>query len=282
MMMVQPPPAPAVSRAVPVSTVDRWRTLPPTSPLPRLDAAGYVVRGDARIWHGEVGKGAPVILLHGGMASSDSWGNQIRPLIASGHRVILIDSRGHGRSTLGAEPLHYEMMAEDVIAVVDALRLSRTDILGWSDGANLGLILAMKHPDRVRRMYAFGANLRTDAVEPGAFSAPILAEAATRLARDYSRISPTPDGFQHLKTVLETMQMSEPNYSEQALRMIKGPQITIADGDHEEFIKHSHVEWLAHTIPGAKLIWIPAASHFAPWQAPQAFNASVLSVLNAP
>jgi pimeloyl-ACP methyl ester carboxylesterase len=276
---VAPPP---ICSAACSSATDRWRTLPEASPLPKLDASGYVDRGDVRIWHGEVGTGAPVILLHGGMASSDSWGNQVGPLVASGRKVILIDSRGHGRSTLGQGALHYEVMAGDVVAVMNYLHLARADIVGWSDGANLGLILALKHPDRVRRVYAFGANMRTDALNPGAFKAPILSKAAVRLAQDYHRISPTPDGFARLKQVLETMQTSEPNYSTNALNSISGPTIAIVDGDHEEFISHSHVEWLAHNIRGARLIWLPRSSHFAPWQAPQAFNTSVLNFLNAP
>jgi pimeloyl-ACP methyl ester carboxylesterase len=100
-----------------------WETLPPAAALPPLSNQGHVTRDGASIWYGVIGKGAPVLLLHGGMASSDSWGEQVPALVKAGYRVILIDTRGHGRSTLGTQPLSYELFADDVIAVMDALQL---------------------------------------------------------------------------------------------------------------------------------------------------------------
>jgi hypothetical protein len=76
-----------------------WQTLPPPSPLPPFELEGRVAHDGARIWFAAFGHGAPVILLHGGDASSDYWGDQVPALLADGRRVIVIDSRGHGRST---------------------------------------------------------------------------------------------------------------------------------------------------------------------------------------
>lgn len=83
------------------SSTPVWQTLPAEQPLPALAKQGYVDHDGARIWYGEIGEGEPVVLLHGGMESSLSWGDQVPTLVKSSHRVILIDSRGHGRSTLG-------------------------------------------------------------------------------------------------------------------------------------------------------------------------------------
>jgi hypothetical protein len=106
------------------------RSLPAERPLPPLDGQGHVERDGARIWYATVGAGAPVVLLHGGMASSDTWASQVPALVRSHHRVVLIDSRGHGRSTLGSKPLSYELMEGDVLAVMDALGLAKADVVG--------------------------------------------------------------------------------------------------------------------------------------------------------
>lgn len=256
-----------------------WESLPPPPSLPHLTSEGYVIREGARIWYGTVGKGPTVFLLHGGMSNSDSWGNQVPALVDSHHRVVLIDTRGHGRSTLGNVPLSYEVFEEDLRSVMDTLHIKKADIVGWSDGANTALVMAMKDPARVRRIYAFGANMNVDAAKPGAFSSPILANVVVQLEQTYARVSPTPDGFGALHEAVEKMQKSEPNYSASQLAAIHGPTIAVADGDHEEFIKEEHTRYMARTIPGASLVILPGVSHFAPWQAPGAFNASFLQFL---
>jgi pimeloyl-ACP methyl ester carboxylesterase len=256
-----------------------WETLPPAAALPPLSNQGHVTRGGASIWYGVIGKGAPVLLLHGGMASSDSWGEQVPALVKAGYRVILIDTRGHGRSTLGNQPLSYELFADDVIAVMDALQLRQADIVGWSDGGNTALVMAIKSPARIRKLYAFGANMNADAIQPGAFKAPILGQVVTRLQATYARVSPTPTDFGALHTAIEAMQKTEPNYSAAALAAIRGPTIAIVDAEHEEFIKPEHTAYLARTIPGATLTILPGVSHFAPWQAPDQFNRSMLGFL---
>jgi pimeloyl-ACP methyl ester carboxylesterase len=263
-----------------VFSTPAWETLPAEQPLSAMGTEGYVDHDRARIWYGTAGKGEPVVLLHGGMESSLSWGNQVPALIKTHHKVILIDSRGHGRSTMGPYPLSYEKMQSDVVAVMDALHLKKVSFVGWSDGAIISLIMAMKNPERVNRVYAFGASMNTDAAVSGTFTSPILSEVAARLAKDYARISPTPDKFGTLHLALETMQKKEPNYTTKELAAIKVAKIAIADGDHDEFITRAHTDYLAVTIPGAKLIVLPNVSHFAPWQDPTTFNNSIIRFLD--
>ncbi|WP_317890601.1 alpha/beta fold hydrolase [Acidicapsa ligni] len=260
-------------------SVPKWQTMPAEQPLPRLARQGFVEHDQARIWFGTVGKGAPVILLHGGLASSRTWGNQIPALVNSHHEVILIDSRGHGRSTLGPYPLSYERMQTDVVAVMDNLHIKRAALVGWSDGAIVSIIMAMKCPSRVTRIYAFGANMNTDGLRKNTFVSPLLSLLARRMKEDYIQLSSTPQAFNVLHVAVETMQMSQPRYTEQDLSHIVGPKIAIADGDHEEFITRDHTEYLARTIPGAKLVMLPNVSHFAAWQDPSTFNASMLEFL---
>ena len=104
------------------------------APLSVADDQGYVENDGARIWYTTFGSGRPVILLHGGLGHSGNWGYQVPALIKNGYRVVLIDSRGHGRSTRDARPFSYELMASDVSAVMDTLRLAKAGLVGWSDG----------------------------------------------------------------------------------------------------------------------------------------------------
>src|ERR1700756_1600281 len=101
--------------------------------LPVANDQGYVEHDRARIWYTTYGSGSPVILLHGGLGHSGNWGYQVPALVRNGCRAVLIDSRGHGRSTRDARPFSYELMASDVLAVMDALHLEKAPLVGWSD-----------------------------------------------------------------------------------------------------------------------------------------------------
>src|SRR6202020_2212413 len=127
--------------------------------LPVTKDLGYVEHEGARIWYASYGSGSPVILLHGGLGHSGNWGFQVPPLVRSGYRAVLIDSRGHGRSTRAARPFSYELMASDVLAVMDALHLEKAVLVGWSDGACTALILAAKAPARIAGVFFFGCNM---------------------------------------------------------------------------------------------------------------------------
>lgn len=270
----------AVAPLAPVSSAlaspPAWQTLPAEQPLPKLQE-GRVQHDGASLWYGVVGAGKPVILLHGGRASSASWGNQVPALVSSHHQVILIDSRGHGRSTLGEKRLSYELMATDVLAVMDRLKLKRADIVGWSDGGILGLIIAMQQPDRLDKVYAFGANMDTTSV--GApLPSPVLPLIGPRLKASYETLA-DPADFERLTTAVRSMQKTEPNYSDAQLAAIRGPKVAIVGAEHDEILRPAYFAHLAATIPGAQLIMLPNVSHFAPWQDAAAFNASLIGFL---
>lgn len=253
-----------------------WHTLPAEQPLPAL-TEGRVEHDGASLWYGVVGTGKPVILLHGGRASSASWGNQVPALLASHRQVILIDSRGHGRSTLGDKALSYESMAADVLAVMDRLKLKKADIVGWSDGGILGLIIAMQYPQRLDKVYAFGANMNTNAVGE-ILPSPVLPLIGPRLEASYRSLA-KPADFARLSTAVRAMQKTEPNYSDAQLAAIRGPKVAIVGAEHDEILRPAYFAHLAGTIPGARLIMLQDVSHFAPWQDAAAFNASLTGFL---
>ncbi len=257
-----------------------WQTLPMPAVLPKAAAKGYVPHAGAQIYYAVYGSGAPVILLHGGMANGDWFGDQVPALVRSGRQAILIDSRGHGRSTRDAQRYTYELMESDVLAVMDALKIRRAAVVGWSDGAIIGLVMALKHPERLTRVFAFAANMDPSGVKPGVAENPTFKSAIMRSAGQYARLSRTPNGFPAFDKAIEAMWNTEPNYRAGDLRRIHTP-VAIVDGDHDEAITRAHTEYLARTIPGAKLIILRDASHFAFLQQPAAFNAAMLRFLEA-
>lgn len=258
--------------------VERWQTLPAAPAPVAMARHGHVETQGARLYYAVTGKGSPVLLLHGGLGSSDDWGNQVGALSAH-HTVIVMDSRGQGRSSHDARPFSYDLMADDVVALLDALKLDKVDVVGWSDGANIGLDLAMHHPSRIGKLFAFGANASTSGMSTTGETNPIVPLLMKHMGASYARLSPTPKGFEALATQMGTMWSTEPDWSDAQLKTITSP-VWIVDGDHEEFIRREHTEHVAAAIPGAGLMILPNVSHFAPLQAPALFNAAVLQFLD--
>jgi pimeloyl-ACP methyl ester carboxylesterase len=219
-----------------------------------------------------------VILLHGGLGHSGNWGYQVPALVRSGYRAVLIDSRGHGRSTRDARPFTYELMASDVSAVMDALHLEKAGLVGWSDGACTALILASKAPSRVAGVFFFGCNMDPSGAKQITEFTPILRRCIGRHAQDYAQLSATPDQFDEFGDAVGLMQKTEPNYSAHDLAQISVP-VVIVHSQHDEFIKREHAEYLAQSIPNAELVNLQGVSHFAPLQRPEQFNSAMLAFL---
>jgi len=249
------------------------------APLPTATQEGYVEHDGARIWYATYGSGLPVILLHGGLGHSGNWGYQVPPLVRSGYRAVLIDSRGHGRSTRdAARPFSYELMASDVLAVMDALGLEKAAVIGWSDGACIALILGRKVPARIVGVFFFGCNMDPSGTKEVEFT-PILGRCLNRHAKDYACLSATPDEFEPFCDAVGLMMKTQPNYSAHDLAAVRVPAL-IVQSEHDEFIKREHAEYLAKSIPGAELTILAGVSHFAPLQRPQQFNSELLAFVN--
>ncbi|HEX5503741.1 MAG TPA: alpha/beta hydrolase [Thermomicrobiales bacterium] len=247
--------------------------------LPAATAEGYVEHDGARIRYATSGRGAPVLLLHGGLGHGGNWGYQVPALLAAGYRPILIDTRGHGRSTRDARPFVYELLAADALAVLDALGVGRAALVGWSDGACIALILAMQAPARVAGVFFFGCNMDPSGTKELTGDNPLLDRCFARHAADYARLSPTPADFEDFVAAVGRMMETEPNYTARELAQVRVP-VAIVQSEGDEFIKREHAEYLARTIPGAELVILPGVTHFAPLQRPDQFNATVLAFLH--
>jgi pimeloyl-ACP methyl ester carboxylesterase len=204
---------------------------------------GHVERHGARIWYAAYGTGPAVVLLHGGLGNAGNWGYQVPALVAGGHRVVVIDTRGHGRSTWDGRPLGYEELAADVGAVLRTLGIGRARFVGWSDGAVVALLLAAAEPSLVAGVLFFGCNVDPSGTKPFAFT-PVVGRCLTRHQKDHAALSATPDRFDALMQAVTAMQQSEPNLSPADLAAIDVP-VTVVHAEHDEFIRPEHAAYLA-------------------------------------
>jgi pimeloyl-ACP methyl ester carboxylesterase len=260
------------------AAAERWQTLPPTPKPVAWDRSGYANVNGIRLYNAQVGSGTPVLLLHGGLANSDYLANQVRAL-RNKHLVIVVDTRGHGRSTRDAKPYGYDLMADDVVALMDQLKIKKADVVGWSDGAIQGLDLALRYPSRVGKIVAFGVNTNTSGLKADFDKTPVFAAFIERASKEYATLSTTPQEYNAFLDQIGKMWADQPNWSDDQLRTIKSP-LLVLDGEHDEGIKLEHNIYIAHTIPNAQLMILPGVSHFAFIQDPKAFNAAITHFLD--
>jgi pimeloyl-ACP methyl ester carboxylesterase len=256
-----------------------WLTLPSTPPLPKAAQSGLVMVNGTSIFFAQFGEGPPVLLLHGGPANSNYWGHQIDEL-ARNFSVIVMDTRGHGRSPVTSRAFSYGIFAEDAVALLDVLKISAVSIVGWSDGGVTGLQLAMTKPNRVSKLFVFGANCTPAGYKPAGGQSKVFAEFITRCRTEYAQLSPYPERWPQLLNGLRPIWRTEPNFTKQQLTTLNLPT-AISAGEHDEIIRREHTEQIAHEIPAARLVIQPDVSHFAMLQNPPQFNKAMIEFLKA-
>ncbi len=264
---------------VPVRAQEPWQRLPPTPTLPKALRSGYAPVNGIRLWYAVFGHGSPVILLHGGLANANYWGLQVRAL-ESHYEVIVMDSRGHGRSTMGTQPISYDLMASDVLTLMDYLHIPKAAIVGWSDGAIIGLDIAIHHPNRVTKLFAFAANSNPSGVRDVS-KIPVFVKFEARAKAEYEKLSPTPGRWPEFVKAVSHMWATQPHFTDAQLRSIRVPT-WIVDGDHDGAIRREDTDHMAKLIPGAEELILPGVSHFAFLEDPTMFNEALLHFLTSP
>ncbi|HUJ36417.1 MAG TPA: alpha/beta hydrolase [Hyphomicrobium sp.] len=247
-----------------------WLTLPPTPELPQTDRSGIAEVNGTRLFYAQFGEGEPVLLLHGGMGSSNYWAYQIGSL-ARTHAVTVMDTRGHGRSPVTSSAFGYELFADDVVALMDYLRLPKASLVGWSDGAVTGLLTAMHRPDRVARLFTFGANFSDDGAKAGGGRTSVFVAYSSRCRAEYRTLSPEPDKWPELIAGLRATWHSEVHITKRKLATLKCPT-TMCVGQYDEIIKWERAQDMAGAIPGGRFVLLPGVSHFGMLQNPELFN----------
>lgn len=242
----------------------------------------YIQLNDISMYVAQYGKGEPIIFLHGGMGSANSWADQV-PVFAKNYRVITPDSRGQGRTSDSTAPLSYHLMAEDIIRLMDKLSLSSAYIVGWSDGGNIAIDIAIHHPERVKKIVAYGANINPAGLQKH-FLEYLRKVSPEQMERDngseFLALSPHPENLPTIAKKIRSMWLAEPNFTAAELARIKTP-VLIMDGEKEELIRPDHAREIAAAIPKATLVMLPNVGHYATFKTPKQWNEAVLNFLKA-
>jgi pimeloyl-ACP methyl ester carboxylesterase len=240
----------------------------------------YVDANGVHTYYEEHGSGDPLLLLHGGLADASGFALQT-PAFAERYRVIVADRRGHGQTPDVEGPISYDLMADDTIAFMDALGTGPGHLVGWSDGGDVGLIVAIKRPDLVRKLVLMGANFSADGLTPEAAAAfrPDSDTSIVPVMRDmWEAAAVDPDRFE---AVLDKMMHCWFDYAipPAELARIAAPTLVMVGDD--DITRFEHTIELYETIPDARLAVIPGASHLAPIEKPELVNQLVLDFLAA-
>jgi pimeloyl-ACP methyl ester carboxylesterase len=237
-------------------------------------AGGTFTHDGISLYYEVYGFGDPLLLVHGNGGSIGSLTAQIA-YFREHYRVIAMDSRDHGRSGDSPGNLTYEKMTDDLAALLDHLNTGPVYVLGWSDGANQALMLALRHPAKVRKAAAMAANLNSseDAIRPE-FIALVKSMVASAPAADED----TPAGRRRLK--VRTMLLDQPEIPLESLEAITAPTLVMA-GDHD-IIRDEHTVAIFQHIPNSQLAIFPNATHMVPYDDPALFNATVDRFFRAP
>jgi len=228
---------------------------------------------DIKMYYAEYGEGDPILFIHGGLGNADIWGRQVADF-ARDHLVIVADSRGHGRSTRSKQPFGYDLMTSDYVALLDYLKIGKVTLVGWSDGGIIGIDMAMKHPEKLTRVIAQAANVTTDGVKPDVMNNKTFNDYINVAGDYYKKLSPTPNEYDAFVNQISQMWATQPAWTAADLGKITVP-VTLAIGDHDEAVKLDHTQMMAKEIPGAKLVILKDASHFAMLQDPEGYDAMI-------
>ena len=231
-------------------------------------AAGRTfVHDGVRLYFEVYGTGEPLLLVHGNGGSIADLRAQIAHF-RQRYQVIAMDSRDHGKSADSPDKITYEKMTDDLAALVDHMKLGAVNVVGWSDGGIEGLLLGIRHPQKVKKIVAMAANLNPSdqAIHPEALAlVKSMVQAMPAEARQ------TPQGRRELKVT--GMMLEEPHIELKALAGITAPTLVIA-GDHD-MIRDEHTVAIYQQIPNSQLAILPNATHMVPYDDPATFNAIV-------
>ncbi|MGW2171792.1 alpha/beta fold hydrolase [Streptomyces sp. NPDC001705] len=234
-----------------------------------------------RTWYESEGAGDPLVLLHGGFCTNETWGAQ-RADLAATYRVLLPERRAHGHTPDVDGPLTYQDMADDTVAFLETVVDAPAHLVGWSDGAVVALLVALARPDLVRRVVLIGANFRPAGecfVEPGMLDAMTPDSPDMAFFREmYEAVSP--DGADHWPVVaLKVIDMwrTQPALTERELGRVTAPTLVVTGDD--DLMTLEHTTALYRALPDARLAVLPGASHLVPLEKPALVNGLVLDHL---
>ena len=214
------------------------------------------------------GQGFPLVLLHGNGEDHTYFKRQMGPF-SERYQVFALDTRGHGRSPRGTAPFTLEQFAEDLKAFLDSREIRRCHLLGFSDGANIALLFALKYPDYVEKLVLNGADLYPAGVKLSTQIPIVLGWGLLQIVRRLDKKAQP-------KWELLDLMATQPHIRPEALSALSMPALVVAG--ERDMIRDSHTRLIAKSISGSQLVILPG-DHFVSRRNWQAFNPVVLKFL---
>ncbi len=237
----------------------------------------YVEINGAKIYYEEYGKGEPLLLIHGNGSSIKWMGNQI-DYFKTKYRVIIADNRGQGKSELKTDSLTYTQIAKDWDGLANYLKLDSLNIIGWSDGGIVGLIMGINNKSKIKKIVAMGANLRPDSTAIHSWIINFIIKEREIVESKIQEKDTTKNWY--LQKQLLGLLGEQPNIPTSDLSKIKA-QVLIIAGD-EDIIRGKHSREIYRNISKAQLCIMPGETHFTPASNPKLFNEIVNRFLSEP
>lgn len=241
----------------------------------------YVELPGVKTWYEAEGAGDPLLLLHGGLCTNDTWGAQ-RADFAARYRLFLPERRGHGHTPDVEGPLSYQDMAADTITFIESVVGGPAHLVGWSDGGIVALLVAIARPDLVRKVVAMGANFLPG---PESSAAPELLDHMSADAPEMAAFrgmyeASSPDGADHWPVIVNKvadMIRTQPTISTDDLARISAPTLVLVGDDDLTTLEHTIA--LYRAIPKSELAVVPGTSHALPMEKPEYANQLILDFL---
>ncbi len=254
----------------------RTRVDPPAPPYHDNAAAGaYAEVNGIKLYYEQYGAGTPLLVIHGNGADLSAMAPQIA-YFSRDHRVIAPDTRGHGKSGLGPGRLTYVQQADDLAALLHQLHLQSVRVIGWSDGGILGLLLAIRHPDKVAKLAVTGANIFPLGVGQAALDG-MMQDDARALAMAAQGDRSQDWALVHQRT---NLMITQPDITPAQLEAIPCPVLVMA-GDHD-LILPEHTLLIFQHLKHGQLAIFPNATHSVSQEQPQVFNETVARFFGKP
>ncbi len=229
------------------------------STVPSANASGaYATVNGIRMYYETYGKGAPLVLIHGGGSTIQSSFGRVIPALARRYRAIAVELQNHGRSGFRDVPETFEQDADDVAALMAELKIGKASFLGFSNGASTALQIAIRHPAIVEKLVVVAGLYRRDGLVPGFFDGmakTTLAGMPQGLKDAFLAVNPD---TAKLRTMFERdrdRMIAFKDWSDESLRSIAAPTLVV-NGDRD-VIRPEHALEMARTIPHARLLIVP-------------------------
>jgi pimeloyl-ACP methyl ester carboxylesterase len=229
-------------------------------------AGHYLTTRGVNLYYELYGEGEPLLMIHGNNGSMASFSNQI-PYFAQRYKVIAVDSRAQGKSFDARDSLSFEMMADDFNTLLDSLHIPSCRVLGWSDGGINALILAIRHPEKVKMIASTGANLWPDSTAVTSACWNDMLKEAEELKHKAQT-----SGVKNTRKLLD-LDLYQPHITQNQLSKLRCPALIIG-GDHD-IIRTEHTKTIAEYIPDARLWIVPNSGHATLIQHKELFNKTV-------